>query len=191
MGTINTLYNLLQIDRKIEDTHIRFLYLKDVWGLEQSVIGELEGFSQSYISKELRAARAYVSRETFIQATENLFTSDEIKFIHQLPREILPDMVCIAFIENLLGIKPVHPFFDFYDTSDNVRIAALAYLGIQQTRLVQIFKKNQTTISMIVKRSMDRVLEMERLNRYEQTMDYRFEIVPQQYTFKLAGGINQ
>jgi hypothetical protein len=190
METVKTLYNLLQINIKIENTHIRFMYLKDVWGLEQSLIGELEGVSQSYVSKVIIEGRKTVSRETFIHATERLFTGEEIKFIQYLPRVILSDMQCLAFIQDILGIKPLHPFFINYTTSENIRIAALATLGIQNKRLMEIFKKNQPTISMVVKRNGDRVLGMDRSNRYDVELDYRFEVQKTEFTFKKAGGIN-
>jgi predicted DNA-binding protein (UPF0251 family) len=189
MQTTRTLYNLLNLSSKIENLHIRLMYLKDVWGLEQTFIGELEGVSQSYVSRELIEARKKVSRETFIQATEMLFTGDEIKFIQYLPREILSDMQCLAFIQDILGINPLHPFFMNYTTSENVRIAALASMGIQNKRLMEIFNKNQPTVSMIVKRSMERAIAMERTNRYDVELNYRFEAPKLKFTFRKAGGI--
>jgi hypothetical protein len=190
METMKTLYNLLNINTKIESLHIRLLYLKDVWGLEQTLIGELEGVSQSYVSRELIEARKIVSRETFIMETERLFTSEEIQFIQYLPREILSDMQCLAFIQDVIGVKPLHPFFTNYETSANLRIAALASLGIQNKRLVEIFNKNQPTVSMVVKRGLDRATTMERSNRYDKEMNYKFAVQKTEFIFRKAGGIS-
>lgn len=189
MSTLKTLYNLLQINLKIEDTHIRLLYLKDVWGMEQTLIGECEGVSQSYVSKELIKAREYVSRETVLEQTKDLFSPEEIQYIHFLPREILPDVAAIAFINNILGVYPIHGFFDYIDTATNARIAGLAWLGVQNKHICKLFKKNQPTVSMVVKRSVDRVPSITRPSRYEPVKEYKLSHVPQETKkFLLAGG---
>lgn len=192
MKTIETLYNLLQVNRKIEDHYIRYMYLKDVWGLEQIVIGKLEGVSQSQVSKEILVARKNISPSNFKLVTKDLWSPEEIHYIHMLPREILPDIVAIAFINNILGVHPVHGFFDYMDTTVNARIAALAWLGVMNKRLVELFHKNQPTISMIVKRNMDRIITIQRVARYEQANDYKLKessLEPYSITkFDLAGG---
>jgi hypothetical protein len=191
METIKTLYNLLQINHKIEDVPIRYLYLKDVWGLEQTLIGELEGMSQSYVSKVIMNARKNIPRETYESAISDLFSPEEIQYIHMLPREILPDIPAIAFINNLLGVYPIHPFFDYIETTINARIAGLAWLGVMNKRIVEIFDKNQPTVSMIVKRQTDRIIKMERPNRYDKVTHYRLHEHIKPYTkFIKAGGQN-
>lgn len=192
MSTLKTLYNLLQVNRKITDTGMRLLYLKDVWGLEQAVIGELEDVSQSYVSKEIIKTRKIVSRETLELETNELWSPEEIQYIHFLPREILPDIAAIAFINDILGYHPIHPFFDYMDTGANARIAALAWLGVMNKRLVEMFKKNQPTVSMIVKRSIGRVSTIERPTRYLPVSEYRFYNKDniKSTKFLLAGGQN-
>ena len=190
LETLKTLYNLLQVNNKIENHRIRFLYLKDVWGMEQSLIAELEGVSQSYVSRELIEVRKTVSRETFEELTKDLYTPEEIEYIQRLPREIIKDMPVLAFIEDILGVHPTHPFFTIFDTSVGIRMAALSSLGIQNKCLMKLFGKNQSTTSMTVKRYAKRALELERLNRYEQVERYVFQYQKSVYgNFRKAGGI--
>lgn len=191
MEIMQTLYNLLQVNLKIEDQHTRYLYLKDVWGLEQIVIGQLEGVSQSQVSKVLLVARKEISFDELWERTNILWTGDEIKYIQMLPREILPDIPAIAFINNILGIYPNHGFFDYLDTAINARIVGAAWLGVMNKRLIEIFGKNQSTISMLVKRSIDRIPDIKRAARYEQVTEYRFkpQVRPQK-PFTVTGGMN-
>lgn len=177
MKTLATLYNLLQVNRKIEDVNVRLLYLKDVWGLEQTVIGELEGVSQSYVSKVIIAARKKVSRET-LEDISLVWTPDEIKYIHMLPRDILPDIPAIAFINNILGVNPIHGFFDYMNTNTNARIAGLAWLGVMNKRLMQLFGKNQSTISMVSKRMTEGIMKVQRINRYDHVDVYKLTYKP-------------
>jgi hypothetical protein len=159
--------------------------------LEQSTIAELEDVSQSLVSKKLQEARKNVPRETLAFETSELWSDNEIKYIHMLPREILPDMVAIAFINNILGVYPVHGFFSYLDTSPNARIVALSWLGVQNKRLMEIFNKNQSTISMIVKRSTNKIINIQRVARYESVENYKLENEPKPVLtkkFLLAGG---
>lgn len=188
MQTLKTLYNLLQINHKIEDLHVRMLYLKDIWGMEQTLIGELEGFSQSYISKELIIARQKVLKDTFIQQTSNLYTAQEVQYVQMLPRSIIGDMQVLAFIENVLGVTPIHPFFNHYDTPMNIRIAALASLGIQNKCLMVMFDKSQPNISMMVKRYSQKTIETQRDNRYDKIPEYKLKEKSQLFNFIKAGG---
>jgi hypothetical protein len=190
METVKTLYNLLQMNNKIPNHLTRFMYLKDVWGLEQTAIAKMEGVSQSFISRELINARKTVSRETFEKETKDIYEPEEILYIQNLPREIINDMQVLAFIENILGVKPIHPFFNILSTSEGVRMAALSSLGIQNKRLMELFKRNQTAVSMNVKRHMERAMNLERPNRYETVQRYVFSYqAPLYEPFKKAGGI--
>lgn len=187
METIKTLYNLLNIKRKIQHNATRITYLKDVWGLEQNTIAELEKCSQSQVSKLILFVRKSVPRETFLKAIDIRWTVDEIKFIQFLPREIISDVEVVAFVNNILGLEVHHPLFDHYEYAVNLRIAALAKLGIQNKHLVQIFNKSQPTVSMIVKRFADRS-SVERPNRYDSTAPYTISPQKRKTNFILAGG---
>jgi predicted XRE-type DNA-binding protein len=55
--SIKTLYTLLGISNKIEDQETRLLYLKDVWGLDQVTIAELENLTQPNVSRYMKKAR--------------------------------------------------------------------------------------------------------------------------------------
>lgn len=189
MKRIETLYNLLAIHHKIPDRHLRFLYLKDIWGLDQVIIGELEGgMSQSQVSVVLKQARSTIPHLTVVHACDIEFSDDEIKYLQFLPRDILSDVQIIAFVNDILGINVVHPFYTHFDHSPRFRIAALISLGVQHKRLVSLFKKSQPAISMIAKRYEKKILELERNNRYDETA--RFHIEPQKRTnnFIVAGG---
>jgi hypothetical protein len=190
MHPLQMFYNLLQINRKIENVHIRLMYLKDIWGMEQKLIGACEGISQSYVSKELIYARKTVPRETFLEQTSNIWTSEEIQFLQFLPREVVTDIQVLAFIEDILHVYPNHSFYQHYEAPINLRIAALASLGIQHKRVGEIFNKNQPTISMNVKRHMEKALETERPNRYEKSPTYTLMQQPFQSKFTKAGGQN-
>jgi hypothetical protein len=190
MQTLQTIYNILQVNRKIENFHIRIMYLKDVWGMEQSLIAECEGISQSYVSKELMRGYEIVPRETFLAETNDIWTVQEIEFLHRLPREVIKDIPVLAFIEDILKVHPNHPFFVHVDTPTNLRIAALISLGIQNKRLMVLFDKSQPSISMYGKRYTQRILEMERTNRYDQIGKYTLSQVAYPKKFTKAGGIN-
>jgi hypothetical protein len=188
--TTQTLYNLLGINNKIKDVPTRYLYLKDVWGLEQNDIADIEGVSQSQVSKVLLQARKGSVVPPVLE-----FGSDEIKYLQFLPREIILDSQLVAFVENILNYEVDHQFFQFFLQNDNIRIAALASLGIQNKKLQQIFKKAQSSVSMNIKRNTKRALELERPNRYEVMSSY--SIVPRETKekpkqekpkFLLAGG---
>ena len=158
--------------------------------MEQTLIGECEGVSQSYVSKELIKAKERYTREQVIEQTLDIWTAQEIQYIHFLPREIISDIQVLAFIENILGIFPIHPFFSILSTPTNLRIAALASLGIQNKRLMVLFNKNQPTISMTVKRSRERAMNTIRQTRYQdQDKEYRFKSVNKPFNFMKAGGI--
>lgn len=188
MEPIQTLYNLLGINLKIPDENVRLLYLKDVWGLEQTVIGELEDKSQSYISKTLVSARKSIPQQVFDIQTENLFSAAEIEYLQFLPRSIVMDLPILSFIKDVLQVEPIHPFFIFYDDAVNVRIAALSSLGIQHKCLQKLFGKSQPTISMIVKRNRNKAITFERANRYEKQSDYKLK--PKKYVspYLMSGG---
>ena len=188
MNKIQNLYNLLQINIKLEDPFIRILYLKDVWGLDQQTIAECEGVSQSYISRELLKARKIHDENTILELTHNLFSGEEIQYVHMLPREILNDIECIAFITDILKLHPYHPFFQFYETPINLKIAALASLGIQNKHIVALYNKPQSTVSMNIKRQSSIVENIKRDNRYEKIAEYRFKQNALPFTFIKAGG---
>lgn len=172
MNTITTLAHLLRINHKLPTENLRFTYLKEVWGLEQKVIAEMEGCSQQLVSKVLVRARKQITEVELFNLSQLEFTPDEIKYIQMLPREILKDVECIAFINNILGIDVVHPFFMHFDYNDNLRIAALASLGVQNKRLMTLFNKSQPSVSMNVKRFMERATTLERNVRYDNYPNY-------------------
>lgn len=189
MEPLQTLYNLLGINRKIENDLERYLYLKDFWGMEQSLIGKCEGVSQSYVSKMLIKARETVSRETLAKLEDDLYTPEEVQYIQYLPREVLPDIPAIAFINNILKVYPQHGFFSYLDTALNSRIVGLAWLGVQNKHICKLFNKNQPTVSMIVKRSLEKMPAIIRPARYEHVDEYRLLPKPKKYNnFTLAGG---
>lgn len=188
-NAIKTVYNLLGIRSKIPDEFLRFLYLKDVWGLDQAKIGDLEGCSQSFVSKRLIAARSKIPHQDLINASAIQFTEDEIKYLQFMPRELIADTQIVAFVNDVLGLEILHPFYSFTNRDVNVRVAALFALGVQNKRLMQIYGKSQAGISMTVKRNIERAMEIKRESRYDNTAI--FKIMPKKQTNKFisAGGI--
>jgi hypothetical protein len=186
--TIVTLYNLLGINQKIPKLKTRLMYLKEVWGLDQIAIGEMEGISQSYVSQLILKGKETISNEKYIAATDIQWSAEEIQYLQMLPREIISDIGVIAFINDILGVDVIHPFFQHYDYAINWRIAALGSMGIQNKKLVQIFKKSQPAVSMIIKRSHVKANSIQRENRYHKSGDYRLSPQPYKRKFILAGG---
>lgn len=166
------LCNLLGINRKIQDQITRVKYLREVWGLDQNTLAECEGLSQSSISKILQEGR-------FIQLDFVLdFEPSEIETLQRLPREIIPDIPLIAFVNNVLKLNPHHTFYMGFGENVNWRIAGLSSLGIQNKHLEKLFGKKQATISMIIKRNIDKVLKTERMQRYDLNMPLTFSSLP-------------
>jgi transcriptional regulator len=186
MSTIKTLSNLLQINNRIKDQQLRMLYLKECWGLSQEVIADMEDCSQQWVSSQIIKGR--MNPQQVIEDTLDLqFSIDEIRYIQFLPREIIKDIEVIAFVNNILGLEVYHPFYQHYDHVANMRIAALAGLGVQNKHLERMFKKTQSGVSMIVKR-MTPKLNIERGNRYDSTAPFQIGVQKRKTNFLLAGG---
>lgn len=189
MNQIATMYNLLGIRQKLQDQKLRILYLRDVWGLSQALIGECEGIkSQSNTSRLIKEAQMYYGTTDIKNTAAIQFQPEEIKYIQMLPRTIINDTQIIAFVNNILGINVVHPFYSVFNHNANVRIAALSDLGIRNKQLQIIFKKTQPSISMIIKRNIQRSREIERVSRYDQTALFRIEPQVYKQSFIMAGG---
>jgi predicted transcriptional regulator len=191
--SIKTLYTLLGISNKIEDQEIRLLYLKDVWGLDQSTIAELEYLTQPNVSRYMKKARETKAAKDLILD----FTAEELKFVQSLPRDIITDVQLISFYTHILKLRIGHPFF--MDLSDeSLKISALASLGIMNKHLETMFGKSQAAVSMIIKRTSDRAAKVQRSMRFDTTsVVYKIEkIIPENKLlpvdtskkFTLAGG---
>lgn len=191
--SIKTLYTLLGIKSKIEDQHTRLLYLKDVWGLDQGTIADLEFLTQPNVSRYIKKARETKSAKDMILD----FTAEELKFVQSLPREIITDMQLIAFYTHILKLRISHPFFANL-SDDSLKISALASLGIMNKKLEELFGKSQAAVSMIIKRTTERSANVQRSMRFDtESTVYEIEkiipnnkIIPVQVTkkFTLAGG---
>lgn len=170
MNTIATLYQLLNIQQKITNQDLRLLYLKDVWGLPQKPIAECEQISQAAVSYMLREARIKISPKDLTNASAIQFTPDEIVRIQSLPRDVIKDTSLVAFVNNILNLEVLHPFYSAFAKNDQIRIAALSLLGIQNKHLEKVFKKKQSTVSMIIKRFKNKAEAIERSTRYDFSM---------------------
>jgi predicted transcriptional regulator len=189
--SIKTLYTLLGISNKIEDQSLRLLYLKDVWGLDQGTIAELEYLTQPNVSRYMKKARETKAAKDLILD----FTEQELKFVQSLPRDIITDVQLIAFYTHILKLKISHPFF--MDLSDeSLKISALASLGIMNKHLENMFGKSQAAVSMIIKRTSDRSAKVQRSMRFDTNSTvYKIEkiipenkLLPITTKFILAGG---
>lgn len=186
MNKLTTLYHLMNIKAKIPNDPIRYLYLRNVWGMEQTAIAECEGKSQASISLALKQATASVPNQSFKDNTANLFTAEELKNIQSLPREIIGDVQLIAFVNDILGLDVIHPFFQFYTYKSQTRIAALSTMGVRQARLMEVFNKNQSTISLIIKRLKDSIEKYEHESRYDSTAEYKLAVKSVKETIVVA-----
>jgi hypothetical protein len=133
--------------------------------------------SQSYVSRVIQQGKIKYGVTDLRTATGLYFSAEEIQYLQSLPREIIKDMELIAFVVDILGIRPLHPFYQLFESSPNVRIAALSNLGVQNKHLEQIFKKNQPTISMVIKRGAERAAKIEKLNRYDFNIPVKLDYV--------------
>lgn len=190
METIVTIYNQLGINRKIDDRLLRMLYLKEIWGLPQTLIAACEGDSidQPAVSRFLKDARLkYGAGDiTNLQAIE--FDVDEIKSIQLLPRELLTDVQCVAFVQHILGLDVMHHMFGFNGWKETTKIAALSALGIQQNHLSRIFNKSTAAISITVARKKEKELINNRF-RYDINQSYALAKKKTKTAFTKAGGI--
>lgn len=178
MNTWQTLHMLLGLRHKITDQGLRMMYMKDVWGMEQADIGLCENMSQSNVSRELKAARLRHGKRDDLKMIQ--FDGEEIKMIQALPREVLTDTQCIAFVHDVLGIYPIHPFYDLFNHNTQFRIVALYQLGMSGKKLSEIFGKAQSTISMMVKRHEERTPKLERGMRNDN-LDKPLKLRPERY----------
>jgi predicted transcriptional regulator len=196
MSAIKTLYQLLNIKTKVPDDMLRLLYLKDVWGLDQGTIAELEHISQPNVSRQIKKARESKSAENMILD----FTAEELKFVQSLPRDIISDMQLIAFYNNILKLRISHPFFSSVGNIDQLRICALASLGVMNKKLEKMFNKTQATISMTIKRNSEKAAKVNRPMRFDTSSSvydiekiYPVNVIPPtpvSKKFTLAGGQN-
>lgn len=184
-STMPLIYNILGINRKIPYQPLRIKYLRDVWGLEQTIIGECEDMSQSSVSKMLLEMKFIPKKDIdeVIELTE--FAPDEIETLQRLPREMIKDVPLIAFVNNILVLNPHHSFYTGFAANMNIRIAALSSIGIQNKLLEKMFHKTQPSISMIIKRNTAQALNVERYQRYELNLPLTFSSLP----YKQMGGI--
>jgi predicted transcriptional regulator len=190
-NTIKTLYTLLDIPKKIEDRDLRLLYLKDVWGLDQGTIAELEHLTQPNVSRYMKKARETKSAVDIILD----FTKEELQFIQSLSREVITDIQIIAFYQHILKLKINHPFFLTYG-DELLRIAALSSLGVMNKHLEGLFGKSQAAVSMIIKRNAEKSAKIQRNLRFDtnstvyqiEKMYPKNKIQPTKNTFILAGG---
>jgi predicted transcriptional regulator len=95
--------SVIKLKIKVLDSYI----LKDVWGLDQGTIAELEYLTQPNVSRYMKKARETKSAKDLILD----FTAEELKFVQSLPREIITDMQLISFYTHILKLKISHPFF--------------------------------------------------------------------------------
>jgi predicted transcriptional regulator len=175
---------------------LRLLYLKDVWGLDQGTIAELEHISQPNVSRQIKKARESKSAENMILD----FTAEELKFVQSLPRDIISDMQLIAFYNNILKLRISHPFFSSVGNIDQLRICALASLGVMNKKLEKMFNKTQATVSMIIKRNSEKAAKVNRPMRFDTSSSvydiekiYPVNVIPPtpvSKKFTLAGGQN-
>lgn len=189
MNRLLTLAEMLNIRLKLPDDNTRLLYLRDVWGMEQDDLATHLGKSQSYVSITLKKARA----ERGTTPIEIEWEPDELKLIQFAPRELFTDNEVAAFIIDILQLEVNHPFFNFHNYSESVRIPALHSLGIRQRRLMEMFNKKQSTLSMFLKGAS--VQNFERTGRYDKTANYTFKTrvkktIHDKPKFIQAGGTN-
>jgi hypothetical protein len=94
------------------------------------------------------------------------FDHVDLRALHELPREVLPDITLIAFVQDVLKLDSWHVFYQWYGTPSQ-RMAALHHLGMKNLRIAQIFGKTSGTVSMAVKRFYTKTINLERPKRYE------------------------
>lgn len=174
MNKLSLLCDILHLHLKLPDERIRLLYLREQWGMEQQMLADLIGKSQAHVSMALKKAKTGVSTQNDEKALQVEWSVDEVKAIQFLPREILNDNEAAGFIIDILQVDVTHPFFTHNVFSETARAAGLASIGVRHRQLEKIFRKNQSTISMMVKRGLA-ATQYERSGRYDKTASYNIK----------------
>jgi transcriptional regulator len=172
MGAITEIYDILHLDTKIQSSLIRVVYLWEVWGLPQGLIADCEGTSQSAISRVLKDGRQHVSKEDIINFTAIRWSSEELKAIQFLSRDVITDAEVFSFMNDILQLEISHIFFKSYRPSELKRIAALARLGVRVGHIAKMFNRSAANTSGIVKRNSSN-FNFPMSNRYSENYDYK------------------
>jgi hypothetical protein len=150
------MYYTLGIPIKIPERGLRLIYLKDVWGLPQSLVGECEGLSQTRVSIRLKEAREKYKGVDIKAEIDIKFTPKEIKALQDYPNDVLTDVQLVSFVEHVLEIEVNHLFYQMMNQNKGFRMSALASLGMQQNHVSRIFKKIPSTISLLMAKRGER-----------------------------------
>lgn len=182
-----------------QQQNLRFYYLHEYWGVEQSVIAEWFQLSQPTVSRKLSEARKYLSEHglnqiKFMERSIKESASYLAYVLMGLPREIMTDLQVYSFLTYILGLDFTHTFFRECMTSQaQNKIRALHDLGIRNKAIEKAFNRSQGNVSMALKRSDDSHKRIERSYRYkfESPKDFvliKSEDAPTFRKLLLAGG---
>lgn len=165
---IHVFYKGFHIKEKLADENVRLLYLRNIWGLDQKTIGELEGVGQSVISRRLQYAKKIgVPEYKFLQDVNNLILLEDLKQIHGMDRSAVKDIELFAFAHDLLGFEIDTTFYRLKrkELRDR-RAVSLVKLGVQQKRVAQAVGITQGAVSMATRRVTEKQLNFEFPDRY-------------------------
>jgi hypothetical protein len=179
---IMTLYDMLSIRKKIPQKELRFLYLKHVWGLPQTLIGACEGISQARVSYVLKEAKILYGAINVAEHASVVFTPKEIESIQKLPVDVLTDIQLLAFVNNVLDLVVNHLFYNVTNANVNSRASALGSLGIQKQHIAKLFNRTPSSISNLMIRRGDSAKGLKIADPMRYDISVPLAIAPQTYT---------
>lgn len=93
----------------------------------------------------------------------SLFTQEVFEQLHNLKRELYPDVVMLASLE-LFPFDILHPFY--LSVNDKVKIIGLHLLGISQRKISELLGMTQPNVSYIIKNYKKTYEKVLRESRY-------------------------
>ena len=93
----------------------------------------------------------------------SLFTQEVFEQLHNLKRELYPDVVMLASLE-LFQFDVLHPFY--MSVNDKIKTIGLHLLGINQQKIAELLGMTQPNVSYIIKNYKKKYEKVLRESRY-------------------------
>lgn len=157
---LHVLYETLQKEAEkkgISDETLCFS-IREYLGLRARVIANLLDVSEMTISRKKLTVKILDDH-----AFWSLFTEEVFEQLHNLNREMYPDVVMLASLE-LFPFDVLHPFY--MSINDKVKIIGLHLLGISQQKIAELLGMTQPNVSYIIKNYKKTYEKVLRESRY-------------------------
>ena len=157
---LHVLYKTLQKEaekKEISDETLCFS-MKEYLGLRARDIANLLHVSEMTISRK-KPTVTILNKHAFW----SLFTQEVFEKLHNLTRDLYPDVVMLASLE-LFQFDVLHPFY--MSVNDKVKIIGLHLLGISQQKIAELLGMTQPNVSYIIKNYRKTYEKVLRESRY-------------------------